>query len=128
MYANSLSREFPVAVSRLIEVHEIHVYFVVRQLAVRLRVQMEQRLLQKLEPVDPHFGGAEGVTPHDHAYAIVVRIYLLDCRDYFVGRFHHAFEYDSCAASRFIEILRDTYRVCGYRFQRFAAVEILTSR
>jgi hypothetical protein len=47
----------PVAVGRLVQVHEIHVDLVPRQLAVELRVQVRQRLLQAREPRDPHLGG-----------------------------------------------------------------------
>ena len=49
--------EFPVAVSGLVEIHEIHVYFGIRQPFVELRMQMQKRFQQYLKRVYPHFGG-----------------------------------------------------------------------
>ena len=59
-----------VAVGRLVQVHEPHVDLRPGQLAIELRVQVRQRLLQLVEPVDPHLRGREGVHPGDHADAL----------------------------------------------------------
>ena len=48
--------ELPVAVGRLVEVHEVHVDLAPRQVAVELRVEVEERLLEQGEAGDPHLG------------------------------------------------------------------------
>jgi hypothetical protein len=63
-----------VAVGRLVEVHEVHVDRVPRQLGVELRVQVRERLLQDVEAADPHLRRREGVHPQDQARAIGVGI------------------------------------------------------
>ena len=67
-------RELAVAVRRLVQVHEVHVDLGPRQIAVELRVEMEQRLLQRAQPGDPHLRRREGVHPCDHADARVRRV------------------------------------------------------
>ena len=68
----------PVAVGGLVEIHEVHVDRRPRQLDVCLRVQVEQRLLQRVDPVDPHLRRGERVHPRDHADAGAIRIGLED--------------------------------------------------
>ena len=46
---------FAVAVGGLVEVHEIHVDLGPRQVAIKLRVQMQERLVQAGQTADPHF-------------------------------------------------------------------------
>ena len=65
-----------VAVRRLVEVHEVHVDRRPRQVAIELRVQMQERLLQGVEPADPHLRRREGVHPEDQAGAVGVGIRL----------------------------------------------------
>ena len=48
--------ELDVAMSRLVEVHEVHVDSVPRQLGVVLGVEVEQRLLESLQTLNPHLG------------------------------------------------------------------------
>ena len=50
--------ELAVAVRRLVEVHEGHVDVGVGQVAPVLRVQVQERLLQRLQAGDPHLGRA----------------------------------------------------------------------
>ena len=57
--------ELAVAVRGLVEVHEVEVDLRPGQFDVRLRVQVQQRLLQRVESGDPHLRGAEGVHPGD---------------------------------------------------------------
>ena len=64
--------ELAVAVGALVQVHEVHVDLVPRNLAVVLRVEMQQRLLELLQPVNPHLGGREGVHPGHYADALVI--------------------------------------------------------
>ena len=68
--------ELAVAVRRLVQVHEVHVDLRPRQPAVELRVEMEQRLLQRGEAGDPHSRRRERVHPGDHADAAVRRVRL----------------------------------------------------
>ena len=55
--------ELPVAVRRLVQVHEVHVDVRPRQVAVELRMQVEERLLQGGEAGDPHPRRRERVHP-----------------------------------------------------------------
>ena len=66
--------EFAVAVGGLIEVHEVEVDVGPRQFDVCLRVQMQQRLRERIEPGDPHLRGRERVHPGDQADDVVVRV------------------------------------------------------
>src|SRR5262249_57221384 len=61
--------ELAVAVRRLVQVHEVHVDLAPREIAVELRVQVEQRLPESREPGDPHLRGRERVHPRDDADA-----------------------------------------------------------
>ena len=54
-----------VSVCALVEVHEIHVDFIPRNLGIELGVQVEKRLLQDLKTVDPHLGRGECMHPGD---------------------------------------------------------------
>ena len=65
-------RELAVAVGGLVQVHEVHVDRRPRQRLVGLRVQVQQRLAERLEPADPHLRRRERVHPGDHADAAVV--------------------------------------------------------
>lgn len=47
---------FAVAVGRLINIHEIHVDFIPRNVPVKLGMKMEQRLIQLGKAGNPHFG------------------------------------------------------------------------
>ena len=49
--------ELAVAMSRLVEVHKVHVHRVPRNFAVELRMQMEERFLELLQSVNPHLRG-----------------------------------------------------------------------
>ena len=68
--------ELAVAVRGLVEVHEVEVDVGPRQLDVRLRVQVQERLLQRVESGDPHLRGAERVHPRDDADDVVARVDL----------------------------------------------------
>jgi hypothetical protein len=57
-------------VGGLVEVHEVHVDGRPRQRHAGLGVQVEQRLLQRVEAGDPHLGRRERVHPRDHAHAL----------------------------------------------------------
>ena len=61
-----------VAVSGLIQVHEIHVDLVIRKFLICLCMQMKERLCQDLKASDPHLGRGECVHPCDHTDAVVI--------------------------------------------------------
>ena len=56
-HASADVAELDVAVSRLVEVHEVHVDGLPRNLGVVLCVEVEEGLLQGLQGLDPHLGG-----------------------------------------------------------------------
>ena len=64
--------QLALAVRGLVLVHEVHVDRVVGDLAVVLRRELAQGLLQGLEAMDVVLGGREGVGPGDDAGAVVV--------------------------------------------------------
>jgi hypothetical protein len=119
--------ELPVAVGGLVQVHEVHVDRRPRQRLVGLRVQVQQRLLQRVEAVDPHPGGRERVHPGDHADAVRVG----------VGREHRAVDARRVGEDRLPgeldgqdrpELLRDLLRLLRDLLQRLLAVEPLAAR
>ena len=59
--------EFAVAVGCLVEVHEVEVDVSPRQVPVGLGVEVQQRLAEQVQALDPHLGGAERVHPGGHA-------------------------------------------------------------
>ena len=61
-----------VAVSGLVQVHEIHVDLIVGQLLVCLGMKVKKRLSQLLKTLDPHFCRREGVHPGDDADTFIV--------------------------------------------------------
>ena len=46
--------EFTVTVSRLVQVHEVHIHGIPRNFFVELNMEVQQRLLQFLQTVNPH--------------------------------------------------------------------------
>ena len=68
---------FAIAMSRLVEVHEIHVDGAPWDLAVVLSMEVGDGLAKLLQAVDPHLGRREGVAPGDEANAVGSGIRLL---------------------------------------------------
>ena len=75
-----------VTMCRLIQVHEVHVNGIVRQLLVGLRVKVQKRLLKQLKPLDPHFRRGKCMHPGDDADAVVVNHDLFHILDADLGR------------------------------------------
>ena len=75
-----------VSVCALVQVHEVHVHGVPWNLCVELCMEVEQRLVQYLQAVNPHLCRREGVHPCDDAYTLLVVVGL--CED--VGHFLRA--------------------------------------
>ena len=86
--------EFAVAVSRLVEVHEVHVDGRPRDVAVELRVQMTERLGEPGQAPDPHLGRAEGVHPRDETDAIGLSVRVAQRRGDLVGGRDHRLEHE----------------------------------
>ena len=63
---------FTVSVRCLIEVHEIHIDLIIGKLLIGLCMQVQKRLSEFLQALDPHLGGREGMHPCDHTYAVVI--------------------------------------------------------
>jgi len=66
--------EFPVSMRALVEVHEVHVNGFPGNFFVKLSVQVQQGLLEILQPVNPHFGWREGMHPGDNTDALRICI------------------------------------------------------
>ena len=84
IHAGADMTELAVAVSRLVEIHEIHVHGIPGYLGVILCVKVKKRLAELLQSVNPHLCGREGVHPCDdtHTFRVVCggfhhRLYLL---------------------------------------------------
>ena len=115
-----------VAVRRLVEVHEVHVDRVPRQLGVELRVQMRERLLQDVEAADPHLRRREGVHPEDQAGAIGIGIRLEAQIGDLVGRGQQRLEHRlQRQRFRLGEAGGDLLGVGGDLFERSRAIEVL---
>ena len=65
---------FAVAVGTLVQIHEVHIHCVVRNGLVVLCVEVEQRFLELLQTVYPHFGGRESVHPCDDADTVLIGV------------------------------------------------------
>ena len=66
----------PVAVRRLVQVHEVHIDRIPRQIAIELSMEMDERLLQRVQAAHPHFRRREGMHPKDEAGAVGIGIRL----------------------------------------------------
>jgi hypothetical protein len=66
-----------VAMCGLVQVHKIHVDLTPRQIAIKLRVQMQERLAKSLQPSDPHLRWRERMHPEDETRAICFAACLL---------------------------------------------------
>ena len=114
-HAAAYMSELAVTVGRLVQIHEIHVHGVPRNLAVILRVKMKQRLPELLESVYPHLSGREGVHPCDDSYAPGVVIRRLEYVLHLSGRIgrtlvHHLYR----QLARFVEAVHHFCRMAVY--------------
>ena len=120
--------ELAVAVRGLVQVHEVHVDLRVRQFDVRLRVEVQHRLLQRAEAVDPHLGGRERVHPRDDADAPRIGVDLehlaMDPDRLGQHRLEHDGQRDVATG---VELLHDGGRLVGDLSERFVAVEGLAA-
>ncbi len=80
--------EFPTTVGGLIQVHEIHINCLPRNVAVELGMELEKGFGELRQPGDPHLGGAECVHPRDDAGTAVVSGRFTEGSRYFIPRFY----------------------------------------
>jgi len=120
--------ELAVAVGRLVQVHEVHVDVGPRDLAVELRVEVEEGLGEQLEARDPHPGRAEGVHPCDQADAHRVEVGLRrePADSVRVGEDRLEDHADRDGRRR-IERTRDRLRMGGDGVEDLGAIEVLTA-
>ena len=83
--------EFTVAMSALVEVHEVHVHGIPRNFGIILSVEVEHGLVELLQTVNPHLCGRESVHPSDHTDAGVAVVCSLHYIGNFLGRVSSAF-------------------------------------
>ena len=76
----------PVAMRRLVQVHEVHVDRVPGQVTTELGMEMHERLLQRVQPAHPHLRWRERVHPKNEAGAVGIGIRLEAKPGDFVGR------------------------------------------
>ena len=117
--------ELPVAVGSLVEVHEIEVDLAPRQLDVGLRVQVQEWLLQRIEPADPHLGGAEGVHPRDDPDDLVTGVHLECQATDAVGILQYGLPDDADGQLR--EPCSNSLGLLGDLAESLFAVEVLTA-
>ena len=116
----------PVTVCRLILVHEIHVYGIVRQLLIILRVQVEQRFPILLKSQDPGLGRRKGMHPGDDSCTALVFICFVKCfTDQLIGDqhrlpYHLIRQYAGC-----IQRIHDLCGMCSDMLQNLVPIQIL---
>ena len=115
-----------VAVSRLVQVHEVHVDRVPRQIAIELGVEVHERLLERVQPAHPHFRRRKSVHPKDQAGAVRIGVRIEAKLGDFVRRRQQRLE-DSLQRElrRIGERSRDLPRVGRDLLKRSGTVEML---
>ncbi len=97
-----------------------------RQIPIELRMEMQERLLERVEAADPHLRGRKRVHPENEAGAVFVRIRLHAEPGDLVGRgqkrLGHGLQRQRW---RIRESARDVPRVGGHPLQRSRAVKML---
>ena len=118
----------PVAVRRLVKVHEVHVDVGPGQVAVELRVQVQERLGQRRQAADPHLGRREGVHPQDQPGAGGGRVGLQQEGADFLGPGQDGLAHQGQRqGARRTEFRDDLLRIGGDLPERLLAVEVLAA-
>ena len=78
--------EFTVTMSRLVQVHKVHIHGIPRNFFVELSMEVQQRLLQFLQTVNPHLGRRESVHPGDNADTFLIIVSSFESFSYFFRR------------------------------------------
>ena len=116
----------PVAVRRLVQVHEVHVDRVPGQITTELGMEMDERLLKRVQPAHPHLRRRKRVHPEDEAGAVRVGIRLKAKLGDFVRRGQQGLELGlERELRRGRKRARDLLRVRRDLLERPRAVEML---
>ena len=83
--------EFTVTVSRLVQVHEVHIHGIPRNFFIELSMEMQQRLLQFLQTVNPHLGRRESVHPSDNTDTFLIIVSSFESLSNFFRRVYRTF-------------------------------------
>ena len=111
-----------------LQVHEVHVDRAPRQVAVELRVEVQEGLLERREAADPHLGRREGVHPEDEPDAACGGVGLGEEGGDLVRRLDDGLEDDAAGdAGRLVERGRDRLRVVRDLLQRLRPVQVLAA-
>ena len=117
-----------IAMGGLVQVHEIHVDFIPRNIAVVLRVQVQQRLAQQGKAGNPHLGRRERVHPGDDAGTFRVRVgRFADGRD-FCRCFHNGLENNAAGdVGVRVHALGNFLGMRRHLIERFRTIEVLAA-
>ena len=114
--------------SGLVQVHEVHVHCVPGNLFVELCVEMQQRLFQFLQAMNPHFGRRESVHPSDDTDTFFIVVGSFESGGYFFGRVDSAFIYNFYRQTAgVIQTLYHFVAVCVYCDNCVTSVQKLCS-
>ena len=117
---------FPVPVRGLVEVHEVHVDRVPREVTIELGVKMDERLLKRVQPAHPHFRWRKRVHPKDEACAVRIGVRFEAKLGDFVRSCQQRLEFGlERELGRGAERARDLLRVRRDLPERSRAVEML---
>jgi hypothetical protein len=120
--------ELDVAVSALVEVHEVHIHGLPGNFCIILSVEVEQGLLEILQTLNPHLGGRECVHPGDHTYALLFVVGSLHHSFHFFGRVGGAFVYHFDGdETALVQALHHFLGVTVYDFHSLTAVKELSA-
>ena len=93
-HAGADMSELAVAVSRLVEVHEIHIHGIPRYFLVELGMQVKQGFLELLQAVNPHLCRRESMHPSDDTDTFVIIVGSLEYGLHFFRGVYCAFIYN----------------------------------
>jgi len=118
---------FTVAMSGLVEVHEVHVHGSVRNVLVVLSVEMEKRFLEAYQPFDPHLGRREGVCEDDNTCTLILIVHFFHQFGDFFGAGYNAFVDDFARKTKFVHLVDHVICMCNTSIDRFLAIKRLAA-
>ena len=125
-HAGADMAELAVAVSALVEVHEVHVDFIPGYLGIELGVEMQQRLGELLQAMNPHFSRRECVHPGDYTHTFLAVVGSFHQLGHFARRVGGAFIYDFYREiAGIVEAIHHLFRVGINLYNGVTAIEKL---
>ena len=115
-----------VAMSRLVEVHEIHVDLRPWQIPIELGMQMQEWLAQRREATDPHFCGRKCVHPQNQTRALRTCVGFENRGANRIGCREDRLE-NNLQGQLFAKPAGDCLRVDGHLLESLGTVEVLTA-